>query len=397
VLQVLEEDVSDTILILADGKLFGGKGFGEPAPTIDCLLNMGYDEAPIGEIVFNTTMGAYHEIMTDPSYAGQSVVMTSVHIGNYGMDEAWTESLDRLPHCSALIVKDLYDGPLPKGRIPVSTWCVQHSLCGLEDLDTRSLTRHIRDEGSMYGVLVKNDGLDDRLIAKVIEWISSCPPMHERDFVGKVAIRNPQVYIPEVRKTGTYALWDFGTKHSIIAQLLAHGIEVHVFPCTIDLHEFLGEGHRFDALFLSNGPGDPDTLSQYVAQLRLHVANIPLLGICLGHQLLAKALGARTERMLFGHHGGNHPVRDLLDGRVYVTAQNHGYCVDTRTLPSSTVQWLVNDNDKTLEGLFDEKLRVMSVQFHPEAAPGPWEARKLFSRFMEFVDEMHGEGGCHGC
>lgn len=379
--------MSDAMLILADGTVFSGKGFGLCAPSCGQLLELSYQDSPIGELVFNTTMGAYHEIITDPSYAGQSIVMTSVHIGNYGMDASWNQMMGNTPLCKSLIVHELYDGPLPKGRKSLSDSLQEWNICGLQQVDTRALTLHIRDKGSMYGVIVGEPFLSQDDIDRVLAWINNCPSMDKRDFVSTASVAT-EMYFPAGRQSiAHYVLWDFGIKKSIITQLNGHGIDVTVYPSTMELDRILSEEHHFDALFLSNGPGDPDSLKGHIGQIMEYIGKIPILGICLGHQLAAKALGATTEKMLFGHHGGNHPVHDLTTRNVYVTAQNHGYCVVAKTLPDTAVPWLVNDNDGSLEGFYDSTKGLMTVQFHPEAAPGPWEARKIFKDFIEFATD----------
>lgn len=377
--------VPDVLLILSDGSVFAGNGFGKAAPDKTQLLSMPYTEAPLGEVVFNTSMGVYHEIITDPSYAGQMIVMTSVHIGNYGSDLKWNEMMGDQIHSKALIVRDVYTGPVPSGKTPLTEQCCTWNLCGITDVDTRALTLHIRNYGSQYGVLVQYDRLLAENPQQICEYIAAVPPMEERDFVSECAIAQPKTYTAESPEKGHYALWDFGTKQSIIKQLLAQHISVTVFPAQTPLHDIMQSDIPYDALFLSNGPGDPAALASYSDQIAEQLGNIPILGICLGHQIAAQALGGKTEKMLFGHHGSNHPVRDLTTQNVYVTAQNHGYCVQNGSLPSSTHIWLVNDNDGTIEGMFDDNQWVMTVQFHPEAAPGPWEGRSLFPRFIAWA------------
>lgn len=378
--------MNDTTLVLADGSCFVGTGFGHQAPRIEDLPSLSYEASPLGEVVFNTTMGAYHEIITDPSYAGQAIVMTSAHIANYGCDMHWSETLMETPPCKALILRDLYEGPLPPGRTKLSDLCERWDIYGMTAVDTRALTIHLRTCGAQYGLPVRKVGLSDQEIAVVVDWIASCPTMSERDFIGACTVSEPVTYHSAQPRRGSYALWDFGIKRSIIEQLLERGIEVTVFPSHTKLKDIFADGHTFDALFLSNGPGDPALLQSHVEQIAAIIGTIPVTGICLGHQLAALALGAKTKRMLFGHHGPNHPVRDLLTQNVYVTAQNHGYCVDPDTFGETTKLWLVNDNDDSVEGLYDNERRVMTVQFHPEAGPGPWEARALFDVFIRFAD-----------
>jgi len=373
-----------TILILADGTCFSGLGFGALAPSVKQLLSSSYTNMPVGELVFNTSMGAYHEIITDPSYAGQSIVMTAPHIGNYGLNRSWNEMQFALPVCKSIIVRDLYTGAIPLGRESLETLARKWNLCGMTDVDTRALTLHIRQKGSQYGVVIAACDLTQEEVKQVIQWLIACPPMQERDFISSCTVEKPQFYPPEGNVKRRFALWDFGFKQSIVKQLQQRGVAVTVFPAVMPLSQILTQECNFDALLISNGPGDPATLGGAVDQLRGFLGTIPLLGICLGHQLLALALGGKTEKMLFGHHGSNHPVRDLQRNKVYVTAQNHGYCVLPDSLPPSATMWLVNNNDKTLEGFYDLTHTVMAVQFHPEAAPGPWEARQLFDTFIQF-------------
>lgn len=380
--------VYDTTLVFADGTCYKGIGFGRKAPTLEQLLAGGFAQMPLGEIVFNTTMGAYHEIITDPSYAGQSIVMTASQVGNYGVDPDWNEMLGEHPFCTALILRDLYEGPVPNGRRTLGDACVEWNICGLTDVDTRAITLHIRSFGSQYAVAVGEVSLSEPDIARVIAWIARCPTMLERDFISGCSVVEPVVFSPAVEQKARFLLWDFGTKHSIVKELLARGIEVTVVPANRQIRDFLTGTGSYDALFLSNGPGDPASLDTIVHQLQGVLDFLPILGICLGHQLAARALGGTTEKMLYGHHGPNHPVRDLHTQNVYVTAQNHGYCVDAATLPASSTLWLVNDNDQSVEGFYDAERKVMTVQFHPEAAPGPWEARKLFDVFIDFALEQ---------
>lgn len=382
----------DTVLVLADGKCFPGEGFGARAPSVQELAALDFDAAPMGEVVFNTTMGAYHEIITDPSYAGQMVVMTSVHIGNYGMDESWNEMFSSKPFCRALVVRDAYHGPVPQKRTSLESEFRRWGLHGITEVDTRALTIHLRESGSQYGVIVSSSDLSESQLQRVTAWLDACPPMEQRDFIASVTTDDVAVHDPSGPVSRRYALLDFGVKRSIVAQLLERNVSVTLFPAKTDACAFLDSPHRFDAVFLSNGPGDPSSLDAAVRLVGKLLGRLPVLGICLGHQLAALALGARTEKMKFGHHGGNHPVRDLQSGRVFVTAQNHGYCVDADSLPATSEVWLVNDNDGTVEGFRDAHHGIMAVQFHPEAAPGPREARSLFDAFIAFADTADAAG-----
>ena len=380
-----DDSVPDTLLILSDGAIFSGNGFGKPAPGYQELLGMDFADAPLGEVVFNTSMGVYHEIITDPSYAGQIIVMTSVHMGNYGTDLQWNEMIGDHIFSRALVVRDVYTGPVGVGKISLAEQCCEWNLCGITDVDTRALTLHIRNHGSQYGVLVQYDTQLAKHPQQVCDYLGSVPPMLQRDFVTPCTVAQPKTYTAVSPVKGHYALWDFGTKQSIIQQLLALHISVTVFPAQTPVSQIVESDVSYDALFLSNGPGDPAALSSYSDQLAAYLGKIPILGICLGHQLAAQALGGKTDKMLFGHHGSNHPVRDLGTQNVYVTAQNHGYCVLAGSLPDSTQIWLINDNDGTIEGMFDDEKGLMTVQFHPEAAPGPWEGRSLFPRFIAWA------------
>jgi len=384
--------VEQTYLILADGSYYKGQGIGCEAPGAEQLAILDITDAPCGEVVFNTTMGAYHEILTDPSYAGQMVAMTCPHIGNYGMDADWNEMAAKTPYCRGLIVRDAYEGPVPPGRMRIAEQFVQWGMCAITEVDTRSLTIHLRDYGACYGVLVRSSFLDNPVskeavqeLQTVLDWLGRCPPMSERNFIDQVGIKSNMLHTPRKTNGLRFALIDYGVKQSIIKALLKRGIEVLEVPATTTAEEILALQPKVDAVFLSNGPGDPAVLDQEVAEISRLIGRLPILGICLGHQLIARAIGGMTIKHTFGHHGGNHPVRELQTGRVFVTAQNHGYCVQSQSLPAETEIWFVNANDGTLEGMYDCSRRVMSVQFHPEAAPGPREASYIFDRFITFA------------
>ncbi len=374
-----------TFLILADGTRFEGTGKGFPIPSAHDLIEMAVEQAPCGEVVFNTSMGAYHEILTDASYAGQIVAMTCPHIGNYGSSPQWNETLRTVPPCRALITRDFHDGPVPAGTQRLGDVLDAWGISALSHVDTRALTLHIREKGAMYGVLVRMDREDGIAYEQVLQWLAGVPPMEQRDFVGEVGCTEITSFTPEKPATMRFALVDYGEKQSILDQLLARGIAVDLVPARTSARILLEAQPPYDAVFLSNGPGDPAVLTEEVDIVRNLIGRIPVIGICLGHQLIGQALGGRTGKMKFGHHGGNQPVRELETGKVLVTCQNHGYQVLADSLPASTRVTYDNANDGTVEGLRDDEKGVICVQFHPEASPGPWDARRLFDDFIAFA------------
>jgi len=385
--------VQHTYLILSDGTFFEGESIGYPPPDIERLCSSRIEDAPCGEIVFNTTMGAYHEILTDPSYAGQVIVMTSVHIGNYGCDRTWNESCSDTAACRAFIMRDAYDGLLPPDRISLSDILAEWNVCGLSGVDTRALTLHIRDFGAMYAVVVRCEPTE---IQRAVDWITTCPPFGQLDFIPSVTAQSVTSYKPAQTANKRFALIDFGVKRSIVNSLLARNVETVVIPATMDFSSYILQDGTFDAVLLSNGPGDPALLTPQIDQIKRLVGTVPLFGICLGHQLIAHALGAKTTKMKFGHHGGNQPVVEHTTGSVFVTAQNHGYCVVPESLPSHVTVWMTNADDGTNEGLFSDDSRVASVQFHPEASPGPRDSQFVFDAFIN-IAEGKSIGGLSSC
>ena len=360
-------------LLLSDGTCFSGRLFG--CPSVCC-----------GEIVFNTSMTGYSEILTDPSYNGQIVLMTYPLIGNYGVDNLWNESCGI--NATALVVKKLYEGPLPPGRESLASFMEKHGKCGITDVDTRNLTIHIRSHGSQNAVIFP-EGKEE----EARSLIASFPKITERDLIDGVSVKkevpDPDlgdgfIGIDENAKGGRIALVDFGIKRSIIENMYRRGFHVTLLPPTFKASDVLDKGYCM--LFLSNGPGDPALLQDAVAQTRQCLGRIPVCGICLGHQIITWALGGRTVKMTFGHHGGNHPVKDLDTGKTFVTSQNHGFMSDRDSLPDGVRIWFENANDGTVEGLYDKSRHIRSVQFHPEASPGPQDATWIFDSMLEELD-----------
>ena len=377
-------------LALADGRVFAGRAFGANAVRI-------------GEVVFNTSMTGYQEILTDPSYAGQIVTMTYTQIGNVGVNPEDEES--ESPRVEGLIVKELCDQPSSwRSQGSVDAYLGRAGVPGLCGIDTRALVRRIRDQGAQMGVLSTDPGIQDE--TELVALAREAPGLDGRDLVTDVTCREPYAWsegvwpgisgqVPRAERPRPLlrvVAYDFGVKRNILRQLVEHGFEVTVVPATTSAAEALAL--EPDAIFLSNGPGDPEAVQgvrDAVYELSLKK---PLFGICLGHQILGLALGGRTRKLKFGHHGGNQPGKDLATGKVAICAENHGYAVDADSLreagePVEITH--VNLNDGTVEGLAHQQRPVFSVQYHPEASPGPHDASFLFGRFRDMV-ERHRSG-----
>jgi len=376
-------------LLTEDGTVFPGRSFGYPAPTVDELTASDLTRGA-GEVVFNTGMCGYYEILTDPSYTGQIVSMTYPLIGNYGTDEAWSETLEgarkagELVKASGLVVRSLYDGPLPPGRKSLESFLKENRTPGICDVDTRALTLKIREEGMPRGVILRSRHKEDapELFADELEegmaFLKAFPEMSGRNLIAGQEVPAPEVHNPE--GSPHFALVDCGTKTNILRQMVREGCRVTVCPHTMSAPEILAV--KPDAVLISNGPGDPAVLTDTIATVKALLGKIPLFGICLGHQLIGLALEAGTEKMKFGHHGVNNPVRDERTGRVFVTSQNHGFMVREKTLPAGTEVWFRNANDGTVEGLRDDARCMASAQFHPESAPGPEDTFWIFREFL---------------
>ncbi|MCH9650467.1 MAG: glutamine-hydrolyzing carbamoyl-phosphate synthase small subunit [Deltaproteobacteria bacterium] len=356
------------VLLLEDGSCFEGEAV---APG-----------TRFGEVVFNTSMTGYQEILTDPSYRGQIVVMTQPHMGNYGMSDEADES--RQPWVEGFLARQ-FSTVAPRGEA-LPEYLSRHGLPAIEGIDTRALVRRLRRNGCLKGVMT-TERTDVEALA---EELAAFPSMSGRSLVDEVSCKEPYELGPLAGEARFHlAVYDFGVKANILRHLQARGARLTVLPAHTSAAECLGLG--VDGVVLSNGPGDPEPLAsiqQNVAELV--ASNIPLFGICLGHQLLALALGGRTVKLKFGHHGGNQPVRDIATGQVTITSQNHGFAVVPESLPESCTATDINLNDGTLEGFAVTDRPVFAVQYHPEAAPGPQDASGLFDRFLAVVGDRAG-------
>jgi carbamoyl-phosphate synthase small subunit len=367
--------------VLEDGTVLVGRGFGAAADGF-------------GELVFNTSMTGYQEILTDPSYRGQTVLLTQPHIGNYGVSSEDEES-GKL-WLSGLVVREACARASNfRSAMELSDYLAQHGVPGIDGVDTRMLTRAVRDRGEQR-VLITRDmtSTDAQLVAKVrnapkvadvdhvLKVTTSVQYAWDRGYESVFSSKPPAAALP-VRKRRIVA-YDFGAKRNILRSLAACGLDVTVVPAETKADAVLAL--QPDGVFLSNGPGDPAICRYAIESAQLLVKKLPVFGICLGHQILGHVFGGTTYKMKFGHHGGNQPVIDLSTGKVEITSQNHSYAVDPKSLPDAVVVTHQNLNDGTCEGLRHKELPVFSVQYHPEAAPGPHDALYLFRRFVELLD-----------
>ncbi len=351
-------------VILENGQAFYGKLFGSLMPS------------PAAEVVFNTGMVGYQEVMTDPSYKGQMVVMTYPLMGNYGLNCEDMESTE--PQVSGFIVREACKSP-SNWRLQenLESFLARHNITGIMGVDTRKLTRVLREKGTMKGMIVP---LIAGEVAPAYWKILEESPLLDNP-VARVTTKQPYT-IPGSGKR--VVVMDFGIKKSIIEQLKNLDLELIVVPGFTGAREVLSLNP--DGLFLSNGPGDPKVVKDGINTVKVLLGKLPIFGICLGQQVLALALGAETYKLKFGHRGINHPVKDLRDNRVYITSQNHGYAVREETLPDDAYVTHVNLNDGTVEGFAHKCLPVMAVQFHPEASPGPEDSRYLFQKFFDSLN-----------
>ncbi len=359
---------SSALLVLEDGSVFEGRAVGVGTT--------------FGEVVFNTSMTGYQEILTDPSYRGQIVVMTLPHIGNYGVHSSVAESTR--PWVEGFVARQFTVRPSSHGSEEgLVSYLMRHRLPAIDGVDTRAIVRRVRERGALRGVLTSERSDVDSLVSELQEY----PLMAGRALVDEVTCHESFELAPEGREPDFHlAVYDFGVKSNILRSLVQRGARVTVLPARTPWQRCMDLG--VDGVLLSNGPGDPEPLEEVIENVRgLVTSGVPLFGICLGHQLLGLAVGGQTFKLKFGHHGGNQPVKDLASGRVLITSQNHGFAVDPDSLPDNCRVSQVNLNDGTVEAFVVENSPVLSAQYHPEAAPGPHDAAELFDSFLDTVVE----------
>ncbi|MBL9177208.1 MAG: glutamine-hydrolyzing carbamoyl-phosphate synthase small subunit [Verrucomicrobiaceae bacterium] len=382
------------LLALEDGRVFEGTAFGAEATHT-------------GEICFNTSMTGYQEVLTDPSYRGQIVTMTYTQIGNYGVNPLDFES-DR-PQVRGFVIEELCNVPSNwRSTQDLSSWLKEWNIPGIQGIDTRALTKHLRTRGAMRAIIT-SEVLNHEESVKLA---ASSAPMEGSDFVKEVTTPKPYLWDPEDQEsrdwdipspsqhreggpTGAFhalkpakhhiVAYDFGVKRNILRRLRQAGFRVDVVPATTSAKDVLAKNP--DGIFLSNGPGDPAALDYIHKEVKQLIGVKPIFAICLGHQILGHAYGGKTFKLKFGHRGGNQPVKDLRNGQVAITSQNHGFAIDPSSLPGNVEVTHINLNDGTVEGMRHREAPVLSVQYHPEAAPGPHDAKYFFAEFAAMIDK----------
>ncbi len=369
------QSAQKAILVLEDGRTFEGASFGADG---ECF----------GEMVFNTSMSGYQEILTDPSYAGQIVAMTYPLIGNYGVNEEDVES--RRPWVEGFVVREA-SRIVSNWRATesLSSYLIRNDIVGLEHIDTRALVRHIRDKGAMRAGISTVDLDRESLLDRVL----ASPDMKNRELASKVTVNEAFEYKAETRPVGSVSsteakyhvvAFDFGVKTNSLREFAKFGCRITVVPSNTSAAEVLAL--KPDGIFLSNGPGDPASMRTVVEEIKkLTESHVPMFGICLGHQLIGEAFGGETYKLKFGHRGGNQPIKDLTTGKIEITSHNHGFAVNADSLPADVEVTHINLNDQTVAGLRHKTLPVFSVQYHPESAPGPHDSEYLFERFVELM------------
>ena len=357
------------ILVLEDGRTFRGRAFGAEGETF-------------GEMVFNTSMTGYQEILTDPSYAGQLVCMTYPHIGNYGVNEEDAES--RRPWVEGFVVREASRVASNwRSTETLDAYLKRHRIIGIEHIDTRALVRHIRDKGAMRAAISSTDQ-DEKIL---LEKVQNSPEMKNRELASAVTIDRSFDFAAGTDEKFHVVAYDFGVKTNSLREFSKYGCKVTVVPAETSAAEVLAL--KPDGIFLSNGPGDPSSMTAVVAEIKkLTAENVPMFGICLGHQLLGQVFGGATYKLKFGHRGGNQPIKDLTTGKIEIAAHNHGFAVEAESLPAEIEITHVNLNDQTVAGLRHRRLPVFSVQYHPESAPGPHDSEYLFRRFVELMEDQ---------
>jgi carbamoyl-phosphate synthase small subunit len=368
-----------SVLALADGTIFEGRSFGATGEKV-------------GEVVFNTSMFGYQEILTDPSYVGQIVTMAYPEMGNVGANPEDEESVH--PHAVGMVVRAYTEVPSNwRAKETLDEYLKRHGVAGIQGLDTRRLVRHLRTHGAQMGIISS----ENHSTAALVERAKSAPGMEGMDLATGVSTKQPYIFTtpspdvfsgeprpaPELRYE--VVAYDYGLKRSMLEFLVDEGCRVTVVPSTTSAEEVLAR--KPHGVFLANGPGDPAAVKGADKTVAALLGKVPVFGICLGHQILALALGGRTYKMKFGHRGANQPVKDLTTGKVEITAQNHGFAVDDASLKGRAVVTHINLNDGTVEGLSIPDARAFSVQYHPESSPGPHDARYLFKRFAKLMAE----------
>lgn len=367
---------NDCRLVLEDGSIWKGKAFGAKGTQT-------------GEVVFNTSLTGYQEILTDPSYAGQFVLMTVPHIGNTGVNFQDEES--KTCHLSGLVVRSLSNCVSNyRATQTLPDYLKQRNIMGISDLDTRAITKRLRDKGSLNGVLSTDSSkTDDELLTQARNF-----NIVGKDLISGVSCESPYVWEEPTAEDWKFngsdstdrlhvVAFDYGVKQNILRRLASYGCKITVVPSTWPVADVLAM--KPDGVLFTNGPGDPSAVPYAVETVKQTLGQVPVLGICMGHQLLGQALGGSTFKMKFGHHGGNHPVRHIPTGRVEISAQNHNYAVDPDTLPAGVELTHINLNDGTCAGMTFPAMRAMSIQYHPESSPGPHDSDTAFDDFVQMM------------